>query len=828
MKICLIDGYGIVFRAYFSIPKLFCPAGKNVSAVYGFCNIVLKIIENRKFDFIAIALDAGKKTFRHDMFHDYKANRTDTHDDLISQFPLIMEAASALGIPTVEKEGFEADDIIATLAKSAENYGYNVEIITVDKDIAQLINDNISIYDPIKNIEISSKDVVEKFSVTPEQLVDFFALIGDSSDNVPGVYGIGPKTASKLLNEYGTLDLLYKNIDKINPPRIQKLIKENEQNAYLSKKLVTLVHDVSINIIPNELLINRNDELLANFLKKYGFQSIAKRLGINDLSVINIKQSLKNSSDFSNISQEIEKDGVAYIYINENVFYIASKNSEFFYQDGNKVDFLHFTKCILESDFIKKIFIDAKPIIKECIKNNIKINAIESIDIMWYLSSPIQGEYSIQTLLDSSGLDDNISLGKKIELLYQNALLNIFSKKSVYIYQEIEKPLIYLLCRMEILGISIDQSYLINLSNDFTLLIKELESKIYKIAGEEFNIGSPKQVGNILFDKLSIAKGKRSKKSGEYSTDHEILEKLSDCGHEIAGLLLEWRQFTKLLNTYTYGLQKSIENGKIHSSFEMKATSTGRLSSKNPNLQNIPIRTPEGAKIRNAFIASNGNKLIVADYSQIELRILAHIANIEALKKAFFSNCDIHTKTASQIFGIKEELISKELRRKAKAINFGIIYGITAFGLAKNVGITEGEASNYIKEYFKMYPGIKEYMDTSIKEANEHGFVRSIFGRKCFITNISSGNFITRSAAQRAAINAPIQSSAADIIKIAMLKIPQEISKYMCLQVHDELLFDVPADKCGIYEQMIKHSMENAVKISVPLNVDIRVSNSWS
>ncbi|MDZ5761747.1 DNA polymerase I [Candidatus Cyrtobacter comes] len=827
MKICIIDGYGIVFRAYFSIPYLSCPAGQNVSALYGFCNVILKIMEKKEFDLIVIALDSGKKTFRNEILDTYKANRVEAPEDLRLQFPLIREAAMALGICAIEKEGFEADDIIATLAKRAEKKGYRTEIITADKDIAQLVNENISVFDPIKESIMSREVIFEKFGVWPENLADFFALVGDASDNIPGVPGIGPKTASKLISEYKQLDLIYEKSDLIQPLRIQKILKENRESAYLSRKLVTLIEDVPLEVELSDLTIKRDDMLLDGFLKKYGFQSIARRLGVDYTRCPASEKKLKKAEIDGSFFNDLELDGTAYIHMDENGLYIASEKYEALYENGNLFSFLGVIKEVLEADYIKKILIDAKCLIKECIEAKIDVKAVESIDIMEYLSSQTKKEYSLQSLCENYGIDPSIQIGVRIGMLYQMVFKNLFSKKSIYIYQHIEKPLIFTLCRMEKLGICVDKEYLSHLSESFSSSISKLEARIYDIAGQKFNIGSPKQLGQVLFEKLFVDKGKKSKKSGDYSTDHEALEKLSQNGHEIADLLLEWRQLTKLLNTYTQGLQKNINNDRIHTTFEMKATSTGRLSSKNPNLQNIPIRTPEGSKIREAFIASDGGNLISADYSQIELRILAHMADIKSLKEAFLSNADIHTKTASELFGMPESKVSKELRRKAKAINFGIIYGITAFGLAKNAQISESEASSYIKEYFKMYPGIKEYMDRIVQEAVDNNFVKSLFGRKCFIANIHSSNFIARSAAQRAAINAPIQSTAADIIKIAMLKMPNPINEFMCLQIHDELLFDIPKEVCKEYSYIIKSVMENAVKISVPLNVDIRISTSW-
>ncbi|MBA8666763.1 DNA polymerase I [Holosporaceae bacterium 'Namur'] len=850
-KLCLIDGYGFVFRAYHSLPPLTRADGMPISCVYGFCNMLSKFLSNDKSDYLAVVLDSGKKNFRHDIFPQYKANRPQLPDDLIVQFPLIRETIEAFNITSLEADGYEADDLIAAYASDALKQGMEVKIISSDKDLMQLVCDNLKLSDPIKNIEIGEEQVVAKLGVKPYQVADYLALIGDSSDNIPGAKGIGPKTAIELLSKFETLDNIYANINNIEKDRLKNLLIESRDIVYLSKDLTNLKRNYNIDCDLDELKIKEPDnEKLAKYLYEQGFKSLVSKFIKEKTTSLKLTQPERNENfikieKLSEIKRHIEqiiREGKVGIFDNGNTFYFSYGNSnyEIHYSNNSRQesflesesinynDIVKEFKELFEATYVLKIVINVKELYKKLYCLNIELKAFDDI---------AQISYSLETGKHSCELNDliRVYLGEEashnsvtILRIYDNLQERLLHEKQFYLYECIEKPLSPILAKMEIKGVKVDGTFLKNLSQEFKLRLSELEKEIFKEAGREFLLSSPKQLGEVLFTELGIKGGKKSK-SGTFSTGADILEKLSDQGYDIADKILVWRQFSKLINTYTDALPNSInpKTGRVHTTFMMTLTNTGRLSSRDPNLQNIPIRSDEGQKIRKAFVADKDHLIISADYSQIELRLLAHIADIQALKQAFHDKQDIHAITASQIFGVALKDVDSNLRRQAKTINFGIVYGISAFGLAKRLDISQYEAKDYIDKYFKQYPGIKEYMDETIEYAKTHGYVKNLLGRKCYINSINDKNYSMRGFAERAAINAPLQSGNADIIKKAMVHMPESIQDCMVLQIHDELLFEIPGNKLEDYSKVIKRVMEGVCKISVPLEVEVHSALNW-
>lgn len=850
MNLYLIDGYGFVFRAFHSLPPLASPEGIPVSAVYGFINMITKILEKREADFIAIALDSGGQNHRHRLFSQYKANRTEPDEDLKVQFPIIREAIHALNVAVLEEQGVEADDLIATYAVTAANHGFKVTIIASDKDLMQLlVYDDIAMYDPVKNKTITHEDVYKKFGVFPDKLTDALALMGDSSDNIPGVKGIGPKTAASLLEQWGSLEGIYNNLEAVENSRIRNLLEINRDNALLSKELVTLLTDMTMQFTPQELKVAAPDpNTLSAFLSKYGFKSLQHKLGLSDINspvqrAADIKfQKISSLAGLAHAAADLENCKMMAMHEAGDLITISSEarsyaidiadHSRDLFASNDILNFKQVSvalKTALESTAVLKILINSKAWLKKLATFGIKLNAFDDIAVMAYALETGKSDYSFSGLLETYAEHQHAETAHTLLSLYTVLSRKIHLAKKHEFCECIEKPMIATLAAMEMKGIKVDALLLKELDMEFNHKAKVLAEQIYREANIEFNIGSPKQLGDVLFAQLGIKGGKKSSKTGLYSTDSDILEQLADQGCEIAKLVIQWRRITKLIGTYTSALPKSIDNktGRIHTTFEVTGTSTGRLSSNSPNLQNIPVRTAEGRNIRRAFVADKGYSFLSADYSQIELRLLAHVANIQELKQSFIRGQDIHAVTASQIFHIPIEQVSPELRYRAKSINFGIIYGISAFGLARNIDISKQEAAHYIEEYFKRYPGIKEYMDNTIAFARQHGFVRTLCGRTCFITGINDKNFTKRSFAERAAINAPLQGAQADIIKKAMVTLPQEIKQYLLLQIHDELLFEIPQTQTESISGLVKKHMENIIHLSLPLEVDIAISKSW-
>ncbi len=907
----LIDGSGYIFRAYYALPPLSRKSdGLPTGAVSGFCSMLFKLLEDSRSDdsinkptHFAVIFDSARKNFRNEIYNDYKANRTEAPEDLIPQFDYIRKSVKAFNLPCIELLNYEADDLIATYAKQITQAGAKVTIISSDKDLMQLVKDKIRLFDPMKNKVIGEKEVIEKFGVKPEQVIDVQSLAGDSSDNIPGVPGIGIKTAAELINKYKNLDILLKKASEIPQNKRRETLIQNKDKALLSRKLVTLKTDVPVVDDPSTFKIKevKKDDLY-NFLRDMEFnrllsQAISFYGESNSKNVIsNIKQtkvskidtklykSILNEKDLDNLIDilntksfisidtetsslnplEAELVGISFSYAPNESFYIPLGHKNI--KGLNKDLVLKKIKPLLKDSSIKKVGQNIKYDMIVLQNNGVEIHPVEDTMLLSYVLDAGNNRHNMDTLSElhlghkTISYKDVVGTGKKqlnfsdINLdqatkyaaedaditlrLYNLLSARVNEEKLKKIYEVFEKPMIKLLSKLEVNGIRVDKIYLQKLSKKFEERLKKIEKDIYKISGKEFNIGSPKQLGEIIYNELKIAKLKKTKK-GSLATSAKILEDLALTGHKFPNLVLEWRQVSKLKSTYTDALQEHINNktNRVHTSFLLASTNTGRLASSDPNLQNIPIKTFDGKEIRKAFIAEKNNILISADYNQIEMRILADIADVKELKKAFKNNQDIHTLTASQVFGLPLKKVTDEFRRKAKTINFGIIYGITQYGLAKQIAVTNQEAFDFINSYFKKFPEIKDYMNSTIKTCQKQGYVTNIFGRRIHIRGINDKNFSVRSFQERAAINAPIQGSAADIIRLAMIKIDkilndQKNKAKMLLQIHDELIFechkkDENEIKNIIKDAMISISSSEHHMFSIPLEVSINSGNNW-
>jgi len=850
MSLYIVDGYNMIFRAYYSLPSLTNSDNTPVGAVYGFTNMLIKLIEDANCEMLLIALDSEKNTFRKILYPEYKSNRIQIDNALRVQFPIIREAIEALGIKYIEIPGFEADDIIATYTTLALNNGLSVTIVSSDKDLIQLMHENVRIYDPLKKIVITPQFVEEKYGIHYSQMVDYLSLVGDQSDNIPGVKNIGPKTAAKLPCRFKNLEEIYKNIDVIEPIRIKNLLKEQKKEAFFFRQLIQLEHKVDIVTTLDQLKfnsINVNSHTLKQFLRNYGFKSInTKKILVSSPHNQEIKDTNINTKyiSFDNLKElvdEIEEFGQFFFHVNKTDFscYFGSllykidlccirRDITALNQDNINILLIKQLRNIFEDPSINKICFDFKPMINLCLKYKVNLKSYDDIGLLYYVLHTGKLKISIEKLIKELSNNYQEQDAFCISILYRNLKLNLAEKRNFEIYETIEKPLMFLVAQIENKGINISKDFLLQLGIEFLEKLNLIENQIFSLSPEIFNIGSPKQIGNILFDKLKLDKGKKNKKNSGYVTDAETLENLASSGVILAKKILQWRHYKKLISTYIHPLKKDItEDGRIHTTFSLTATSTGRLSSYNPNLQNIPVKSDDGNKIRKAFIAKKNHLMVSGDYSQIELRILADIANITYLRNVLLNKQDIHAITASQIFNIPLENVNIDLRRRAKAINFGIIYGQSAYGLSNTLNITREEARSYIQLYFKQYPGIKSYMENTIQYARQYGYVKTLMGRRCYIKNINSSNYNLRKFSERAAINAPIQGTASEIIKKAMLNLNSDLKKYLVLQIHDELLFEIPSEMVEQYCQIIKRSMINAFNLSVPLDVQIGYGKSW-
>ena len=907
----LVDGSGYIFRAYYALPPLSRKSdGLPTGAVIGFCNMLFKLLEDSRSDdskqkptHFAVIFDSARKNFRNEIYKDYKANRSEAPDDLAPQFDYIRKAVKAFNLPSIEQINYEADDLLATYAQQIIDLGAKVTIISSDKDLMQLVSKDVRLYDPMKSKVIGKKEVEEKFGVKPEQVIDVQSLAGDSSDNIPGVPGIGIKTAAELIKKYKNLDNLLNKAGEIPQKKRRETLIENKKSALLSKKLVTLKSDVPVKEKLESFLIKDVEKdklydflremefnrLLSQAISFYGepkskksdslkeeklnkidlskYETIVDEKKLDEwMSILKDKKIISVDTETNSLNP-IDADlvGISFCYSPNCACYIPLKHRNQKCLDKNLV--LNKVKKILEDKNIRKVGQNIKfdNIIFK--KNNISVEPLEDSMLASYTLDAGLNRHNLDTLANihlnhkTITFKDLVGTGKKkitfedVDLkkateyaaedadvtfrLYEHLKERMNKEKLNNIYELFEVPLIKILSDMEINGIKVDSTYLKKLSKKFEYKINKIEKEIYKLAKKKFNIASTKQLGEIIYNELKIRNLKKTKK-GSLATSASILEDLAFKGHKFPSLVLDWRQLSKLKNTYTDALQEHINSKtkRVHTSFLLAATNTGRLASSDPNLQNIPIKTEDGREIRKAFIPEKNNVLISADYNQIEMRILSDMADVKALKKAFSNKEDIHSLTASQVFNVPLKKVDQNLRRKAKTINFGIIYGITQYGLAKQISVSNEEALEFINSYFKKFPEIKEYMNSTVKFCRKNGYVNNIFGRRIHLRGINDKNFSVRSFQERAAINAPIQSSAADIIRIAMIKLKEvEKSKKgfdakMLLQIHDELVFECAIKNQTTVEEIVKKTMESISSseyhmFSIPLDVNVNSGNNW-
>ena len=909
----LIDGSGYIFRAYYALPPLSRKSdGLPTGAVSGFCSMLFKLLEDSKSDqnlqkptHFAVIFDSARKTFRNEIYSDYKANRSEAPDDLAPQFEYIRKSVLAFNLPSVDLPNYEADDLIATYVDQILKKGARVTIVSSDKDLMQLYQKNVRIFDPMKNKFITEEDVFKKFGVDASKVIDVQSLAGDSSDNVPGVPGIGVKTAAELINKYGTLEKLLKSAHEIKQNKRRETLLENKDKALISKKLVTLDHKSPIKRELSEFELKSIDKdklykflremefnrLLSSAISAYGesvlsssspeIKSIEKQSPINNKNyhlISNpdeIDEWVKEAEELGEVAVDTETNSLdphqaelVGISLSPKIgkacyIPIGHKSSKCIKKDI----VIKKLKKLLEDPSVKKIGQNIKFDFIVFFKHGITLSAMEDTMLMSYVLDAGKNRHNMDTLSElhlghkTISFKEMVGTGKKeinfseVEVdkakdyaaedadvtfrLYKKFLKNLKSEKLINIYEIFEKPLIKILAFMEIEGVEIDSKFLQSLSKKFEKKILTLEKDIFKISKKEFNIGSPKQLGEIIYNDLKIAGLKRTKKGG-FATSASVLEDLAFKGNKFPKLILDWRQLSKLKNTYSDALPEHVNptTKRVHTSFLLAATTTGRLASSDPNLQNIPIKSDDGKDIRKAFKAKKDHLLISADYNQIEMRILADLADVKELKKAFKNDEDIHSLTASQIFNIDIKKVNQDHRRKAKAINFGIIYGISQYGLAKQINVTNYEAEEFLNSYFGKFPEIKVYMDNTIKFCRKSGYVNNIFGRRSHFSGINDKNFNVRNFQERAAINAPIQGSASEIMRLAMIRLDKKLSENkiskpkMLLQIHDELIFEVPKKDEKLMTKIIKNEMTSVAQsdfhsFSTPLTVDVNVGDNW-
>ncbi len=902
----LIDGSGYIFRAFHALPPMTRPDGTPVNAVYGFTTMIMKLLADTGADHLAVVFDTDRRSFRTDIYPDYKAHRPPPPEDLVPQFPLFREAARAFGLPVLEERGFEADDLIATLTRRARAAGWAVVILSSDKDLAQLVAPGVTLVDPIRNTPLDAEAVREKYGVGPDRLADLLALAGDASDNVPGVPGIGPKIAAQLLSQHGDLETLLAQADSIPQPKRRQTLLDNAEQARLSYRLVTLAEDAPVALDLDDMAVRAPDPaVLRPFLETQNFRSLLARfesewaaqgdppaaaLGVRETDYTLVQDAdtlaawVAEAREAGVVAVDTETDslnaararlvGVSLCVTPGRACYIpvghTAPGADTLDLDGS-----HAAPTQLSWETVQAAL---GPLLADTavlkVGHNIKYDMIvlarhgcpvHPVDDTMLLSYVLEGGAHGHGLDELSRLHlghetipfkavagsgrqqvtfDRVPLDKARDYAAEDAditlrLFQLFKPRLVptrvvTVYESLDRPLVPVLAAMEQAGVCVDADRLRALSQEFAVGMAALATTIHELAGDAFNIASPKQLGDILFERLGLSGGKKGK-TGAYGTGADVLEALAAEGHALPARVLEWRQLAKLKSTYTDALVQDIhpETGRVHTAFAQAVTTTGRLSSSDPNLQNIPIRTPEGRRIREAFVAPPGQVLLSADYSQIELRLVAHVAGCGALIDAFHQGADIHATTAAQVFGVPEEGLDPALRRRAKAINFGIIYGISAFGLARQLGIAQGEAKRYIDAYFERFPEIRTYMDETKAFCHAHGYVRTPFGRRCHVPGIKDRTPARRSFAERAAINAPIQGGAADIIKRAMVRLPEALTDAglaarMLLQVHDELILEVPEAEADATTEVVRAVMSGAASLTVPLVVDAGIGPTWA
>lgn len=891
-KIYLVDGSGYIFRAFHALPPLTRPDGTPIGAVLGFTNMLIKLIREKNPDYLVVLFDAARETYRNKIYPAYKANRQETPPELIPQFSLIRQACEAFDVPYIEKEGYEADDLIATYAHAMEG---EVTIVSSDKDLMQLVGGDVRMFDPLKNRIIGEDEVREKFGVPPEKVIDVQALAGDSTDNIPGVPGIGIKTAAELIQTYGSLENLLENAQNIKQPKRRETLLSHKEDALISKDLVTLKADVPLSVSLETFSLKPfHPQKAFSFLKDQNFTTLLHRLEKeitpspkekSTYHLIQDKESLQKwiediyqtgvvafdtettsldamEADLVGLSLSTREGHACYIPVGHRGEAKDLLNPG---TDPHQLPLqvvLDHLKPLLESPSILKLGQNIKYDALVLKKYELEITPIDDTMILSYILEGGQHGHGMDEIaklyLDydtikyqdvvGSGRSrvtfDKVPLEKALTYAAEDAditfQLHSFLKPRLFtdhlctVYETLERPLVSVLVAMEYRGIKVDPLILKKLSGDFEKRLHEIEKQIHQDVGTSFNLASPKQLGEVLFEKLKLPGGKKGK-TGAYSTSADVLESLAEQGFSIIEKIQEWRQLSKLKSTYTDTLPQQInpKTGRVHTSYAMAVTSTGRLASSDPNLQNIPTRTEDGKKIRSAFVASPGTTFLSVDYSQIELRLLAHMAHLPELEEAFRQGKDIHAETASQVFGVPLQEITPDLRYRAKAINFGIIYGISPFGLARQLGISRESAAESIQTYFKCYPGIQSYMEQMKQEAREKGYVTTLLGRRCYIPDIHSRDPNRRGFAERQAINAPLQGGNADIIKKAMIKLDRllkenSLDAYMLLQVHDELIFEITQQDLEKAKPLIINTMQSIVSLSVPLVVEANVGQTWA
>ncbi|WP_440678695.1 DNA polymerase I [Candidatus Pelagibacter sp. HIMB1611] len=909
----LIDGSGYIFRAYYALPPLTRKSdGLPTGAVSGFCSMLFKLLEDSKSDqnlqkptHFAVIFDSARKTFRNEIYSDYKANRSEAPDDLAPQFEYIRKSVLAFNLPSVDLPNYEADDLIATYVDQILKKGAKVTIVSSDKDLMQLYKKGVRIFDPMKNKFITEDDVIKKFGVDASKVIDVQSLAGDSSDNVPGVPGIGVKTAAELINKYGTLEKLLDSAHEIKQNKRRETLIENKDKALISKKLVTLDNKSPVNKNLTEFKLKEVDkEKLYKFLREMEFNRLLSSAisaygepklsgSENNLKSTEKQKPISNKdyhliTDINEIDEWIEEaEEAGEVAVDTETssldphqadlvgISLCSKIGKACYIPVghksqnclNKENVVNKLKNLLEDPSVKKIGQNIKFDFIVFYKFGISLSSMEDTMLMSYVLDAGKNRHNMDTLSDihlghkTISFKEIVGTGKKeinfseVELetaknyaaedadvtfrLYKKFIKSLKSEKLFNIYEIFEKPLIKILAFMEIEGVEVDSKFLNSLSSKFDKKIKKIEKEVFKISKKEFNIASPKQLGEIIYNDLKIAGTKKTKK-GSFATSASVLEDLAFKGHEFPKLVLDWRQVSKLKNTYSDALPEHINPNtkRVHTSFLLAATTTGRLASSDPNLQNIPIKSEDGKDIRKAFKAKKDYLLISADYNQIEMRILADLADVKELKKAFKNNEDIHSLTASQIFNIDIKKVNQDHRRKAKAINFGIIYGISQYGLAKQINVSNYEAEEFLNAYFAKFPEIKVYMDSTIKFCRKSGYVNNIFGRRSHFNGINDKNFNVRNFQERAAINAPIQGSASEVMRLAMIRLDKKLNEEknlkskILLQIHDELIFEVPKKEEKVMVKLIQNEMTSVTQsdyhsFSTPLTVDVNVGDNW-
>ncbi|WP_134699909.1 DNA polymerase I [Ammoniphilus sp. YIM 78166] len=875
-KLVVIDGNSIANRAFYALPPLSNANGMHTNAVFGFTTMLLRVLDEQKPSHLLVAFDAGKVVFRHQEYKDYKGGRQKTPSELSEQFPYMKELLDAFGIVRYELEGYEADDIIGTLTKQADEEGVSTVIVTGDKDMLQLVSDRVHVALTRKGISevewFTPESIEQKYGLKPQQIIDLKGLMGDASDNIPGIPGVGEKTALKLLHEFQSVENVLANVEGVSGKKLKEKIAEHQEDALKSKELATILRTAPLDIdLESTVYEGYETDKVWNIFKKFEFKSLMERIGRQEEAEeqlaevdVDFEFTVITSDNRQAFEPAFKEPCAIYLELNEENYHrgsivgmgVTGKSGTFYVSSAMIQDWPALHNWLRGES--PKIVHDAKRTVVALRWHGLELNSIEfDIKLASYLLNPSETDFSLQEVARRAcgmALPSDDSLNKKsaktasaseeelAEIIARRALAIQVSGDSLRkkikeddlssLFFELELPLSLVLAEMELSGIKVDLNQLVVMGKELEEKLHRLTNEIHELVGESFNINSPKQLGEILFDKLQLPVVKKTKTG--YSTSADVLEKLQD-QHPVIPSILHFRQLGKLYSTYIEGLIKEVnpQTGKIHTSYNQATTATGRLSSTEPNLQNIPIRLEEGRKIRQAFIPSKENWVILAaDYSQIELRVLAHIADDKNLKEAFLQGADIHTKTAMDVFGVEAEDVTSEMRRQAKAVNFGIVYGISDYGLSQNLNITRKEAAMFIERYFDVFTGVKQYMDDIVMKARQDGFVTTLLKRRRYLPEITHSNFNIRSFAERTAMNTPIQGTAADIIKLAMVHMGQALKEKglqsrMLLQVHDELVFEVPEEELDIMKELVPQIMEQAIELQVPLVADVSYGESW-